>query len=64
VNLVKNCLDHIIGEPGKSGHYFTIWGFRQTGKTWLMRQVKQQIENDYPDGNRQFKRLTITGEPP
>jgi hypothetical protein len=26
VNLVKNCLDHIIGEPGKSGHYFTIWG--------------------------------------
>jgi len=49
VNLVENCLNHIIGEPGKGGHYFTIWGPRQTGKTWLMRQVKQRIENVYPD---------------
>jgi hypothetical protein len=49
VALVENCRQHIIGEPGKGGHYFTIWGPRQTGKTWLMRQVKQQIENDYPD---------------
>jgi hypothetical protein len=47
--LVKSCLDHIIGEPGKGGHYFTVWGPRQTGKTWLMHQVKERIENDYPD---------------
>jgi AAA+ ATPase superfamily predicted ATPase len=47
--LVKNCLDHIIGEPGKGGHYFTIWGPRQTGKTWLMHQVKERIQTDYPD---------------
>jgi hypothetical protein len=39
VNLVENCLHHIIGEPGKGGHYFTIWAPRQTGKTWLMREV-------------------------
>ncbi len=47
--LVENCLQHILGEPGKGGHYFTIWAPRQTGKTWLMRQVKQRIETDYPD---------------
>jgi hypothetical protein len=47
--LVKSCLDHIIGEPGKGGHYFTIWAPRQTGKTWLMHQVKERIEKDYPD---------------
>lgn len=22
--LVENCLQHILGEPGKGGHYFTI----------------------------------------
>jgi hypothetical protein len=49
VNLVQSCLDHIVGEPGYGGHYFTIWGPRQTGKTWLMRQVKERIETDYPD---------------
>ena len=49
VDLVQSCLDHIIGEPGKGGHYFTIWGPRQTGKTWLMHRVKERIEKDYPD---------------
>jgi hypothetical protein len=49
VKLVKDCLNHIIGETGKGGHYFTIWGPRQTGKTWLMRQARQRIENDNPD---------------
>ncbi len=47
--LVENCLQHILGEPGKGGHYFTIWAPRQTGKTWLMRQVRARIERDYPD---------------
>jgi hypothetical protein len=49
IKLVQDCLNHIIGEPGKGGHYFTIWGPRQTGKTWLMREVEQRIETDYPD---------------
>ncbi|MGD9971510.1 MAG: hypothetical protein AB7S77_00460 [Desulfatirhabdiaceae bacterium] len=47
--LVQDCLNHIVGETGKGGHYFTIWSPRQTGKTWLMRQVKARIERDYPD---------------
>jgi len=48
-NLVKRCIEQIIGKPGKSGQYFTIWAPRQTGKTWLMRQVKKEIENRYGD---------------
>ena len=47
--LVKNCLHQIMGEPGKGGHFFTIWAPRQTGKTWLMREVKNRIEQDCPD---------------
>jgi hypothetical protein len=47
--LVTSCLDHIIGEPGKGGHYFTIWAPRQTGKTWLMHQAKDRVEHLYPD---------------
>ncbi|MBF0102666.1 MAG: AAA-like domain-containing protein, partial [Desulfobacterales bacterium] len=30
-------------------HFFTIWAPRQTGKTWLMRQVKAQIQQHYGD---------------
>ncbi len=41
--LVDRCLNQLIGNPVKGGHYFTIWAPRQTGKTWLMRQVKQEI---------------------
>ena len=48
-DLVKRCIDQITGKPGKGGHYFTIWAPRQTGKTWLMRQVKKEIENRYSD---------------
>jgi hypothetical protein len=47
--LVGNCLNHIIGLPDKGGHFFTLWAPRQTGKTWLMREVKQQIQKVYPD---------------
>ena len=47
-DLVTDCLNHIIGAPDKCGHYFTIYAPRQTGKIWLMREVKQRIEQDYP----------------
>ncbi len=47
--LVRRCTDQLIGKPGKSGHYFTIWAPRQTGKTWLMRQVKKAIEHQHGD---------------
>ncbi|MDM8536243.1 AAA-like domain-containing protein [Desulfobacterales bacterium HSG17] len=47
--LIKSCTKQIIGNPDKSGHYFTIWAPRQTGKTWLMREVKKEIETCYGD---------------
>ena len=47
--LVSHCLDFLVGEPDKGGHYFTIWAPRQTGKTWLMRQVMQAIAQRHGD---------------
>lgn len=47
--LIETCLNSLIGHPEEGGHYFTIWGPRQTGKTWLMRQVKQEIPKRYAD---------------
>ena len=47
--LIQECLDQLVGHPQKGGHYFTIWAPRQTGKTWLMRQVQQRVKNDYLD---------------
>ena len=41
--LVEQCMRQLIGKPDKFGHYFTIWAPRQTGKTWLMRQVVEKI---------------------
>ena len=47
--LVKACFESLVGDSEEGGHYFTIWAPRQTGKTWLMRQVKKEIENHYGD---------------
>lgn len=47
--LVKTCFESLVGDSEEGGHYFTIWAPRQTGKTWLMRQVKKEIENHYGD---------------
>ena len=49
-DLVDSCVEQLLGlSDEESGHYFTIWAPRQTGKTWLMRQAKQQIETRYGD---------------
>ncbi|QTA81423.1 AAA ATPase-like domain-containing protein [Desulfonema limicola] len=48
-NLVQKCFEQLIGFPEEGGHYFTIWSPRQCGKTWLMRQVKKEIEKQYPE---------------
>ncbi|MEA3416510.1 MAG: ATP-binding protein, partial [Thermodesulfobacteriota bacterium] len=45
--LVERCTSFLVGEGDEGGHYFTIWAPRQTGKTWLMRQVKKKIEEEY-----------------
>jgi len=46
---VEACLTHIVDDPEKGGHYFTIWAPRQSGKTWLMREVKKEIEACCPE---------------
>jgi hypothetical protein len=44
VDAVERCTRQLLGEnPDKGGHYFTIWGPRQTGKTWIMRQAMEVI---------------------
>ena len=48
-DLVDQCLNSLIGMDDEGGHYFTVWAPRQTGKTWLTRQVVQDIQKRYPD---------------
>jgi hypothetical protein len=47
--LIARGVEQLIGKPEKGGHYFTIWAPRQTGKTWLMRQLERNINQQYPD---------------
>jgi hypothetical protein len=47
--LITQGVEQLIGKPEKGGHYFTIWAPRQTGKTWLMRQLELNINQQYPD---------------
>jgi len=47
--LIEKCIIQLVGEDEDFGHYFTVWAPRQTGKTWLMRQVKKEIEARYGD---------------
>ncbi len=48
-SLVRQCVEQLMGNPEKGGHYFTMWSPRQCGKTWLMRQAKREIEKEYGD---------------
>ncbi len=48
--LVAQCVAQLIGAPEETGgHFFTIWGARQTGKTWIMRQAIAAIRAKYGD---------------
>jgi len=47
--LVANCVRQLVGSPEKGGHYFTVWAPRQSGKTWLVEQARQQIEHELGD---------------
>lgn len=47
--LVERCMNQLVGIPDQGGHYFTIWAPRQTGKTWLMRQMREEIPRHYGD---------------
>ena len=45
--LAKTCVQSLIGGPDISGHYFTIWSPRQTGKTWLVERSVKTIRQQY-----------------
>ncbi|ETR65115.1 MAG: hypothetical protein OMM_14797, partial [Candidatus Magnetoglobus multicellularis str. Araruama] len=47
--LIESCTEQLIGIPEEGGHYFTIWGPRQTGKTWMIRQSIENIKTAYTD---------------
>jgi hypothetical protein len=45
--LIEQTLAHLKGKvPNKGGHYITIWGPRQTGKTWIMQEVFFKLQKD------------------
>ncbi len=45
--LIQQGLTQLIGENlNEGGHYITVWGPRQTGKTWVMRQVLWRLRTD------------------
>ncbi|MDM8526763.1 AAA-like domain-containing protein [Anaerolineales bacterium HSG24] len=48
--LINKAYNSLLGEePEKGGHYITVWGPRQSGKTWVMREVvdKLKLSNDF-----------------
>lgn len=47
--LVEQCVEQLVGVPGDAGHFFTMWGPRQSGKTWIMRQAMAEIRARYGD---------------
>ncbi|MDM8521409.1 AAA-like domain-containing protein [Anaerolineales bacterium HSG6] len=42
--LVTLGYNQLLGDdPSYSGHYLTVWAPRQTGKSWIMRQIVRRI---------------------
>ncbi len=42
--LLEHVYQTLLGDnPSQMGHYVTVWGPRQSGKTWVMREVKDRI---------------------
>lgn len=45
--LLQVAYQQLLGEnPEKDGHYITVWGPRQTGKTWVMQQILFGLQHD------------------
>lgn len=46
--LIDRAYTQLTGEdPKKGGHYITVWAPRQTGKSWLMLEVMEKIEEHH-----------------
>ncbi|MDM8526564.1 AAA-like domain-containing protein [Anaerolineales bacterium HSG24] len=41
--LIEQGYNHLLGKVDKGGHYITVWAPRQTGKSWVMRQIVSRI---------------------
>lgn len=43
--LIERTCQRLRGEnPDQGGHYITVWAPRQTGKTWMLQQVRLQLQ--------------------
>ncbi len=47
--LREKCFKNLTDDPEKGGHFFTMWAPRQAGKTWLLWQVREEIEKQHKD---------------
>jgi hypothetical protein len=45
--LVERCVAQLVGNPDKGGHFFTMWGPRQSGKTWVMGRAVAEVRARY-----------------
>ena len=53
IALIDHAQNQLQGEdPTKGGHYITVWAPRQTGKSWVMREVIKRVraEDDFEIG--------------
>jgi len=45
--LIDHAQNQLLGhDPNEGGHYITVWAPRQTGKSWVMREVIQRVQAD------------------
>jgi hypothetical protein len=45
--LIANALTQLKGDiPEEGGHYITVWASRQTGKSWIMREVVLTLKQE------------------
>jgi hypothetical protein len=45
--LIEATQQQLLGEnPDNGGHYLTVWGSRQTGKTWVMQQILAEFRDN------------------
>ncbi len=53
--LVGGAFTQMLGEnPDEGGHYITVWGPRQAGKTWLMQQILFGLQED-----KQYEKFAV-----
>lgn len=48
--LIERAYHNLLGENSeKGGQYITVWGPRQSGKSWIMRQVVRRFKRQNPE---------------